>query len=206
MRLNSKCKICRRAGEKLFLKGERCFSQKCALTRRSYPPGIHGPKRRRSLSEYGLQLREKQKLRYIYGITETQLRNYFEEITGKEDKSRSLLSMLEHRLDNVVYRLGFAKSRRTSRQIISHGHILVNGRKVDIPSYQVRKGDIIKIKKTSIKKGLFKDLSVHLKNYQTPSWLSLDKDKLIGKVIGEPTIQDIGEPAEIEKVIEFYSR
>lgn len=193
-------------GEKLFLKGERCFSQKCALTRRSYPPGIHGPKRRRSLSEYGLQLREKQKLRYIYGITETQLRNYFEKITGKEDKSRSLLSMLEHRLDNVVYRLGFAKSRRTSRQIISHGHILVNGRKVDIPSYQVKKGDIIKIKKTSIKKGLFKDLSVHLKNYQVPSWLSLDKNKLIGKVIGEPTIQDIGEPAEVEKVIEFYSR
>lgn len=206
MRLNSKCKICRRVGEKLFLKGERCFSQKCALTRRSYPPGIHGPKRRRSLSEYGLQLREKQKLRYIYGITETQLRNYFEKITGKEDKSRSLLSMLEHRLDNVVYRLGFAKSRRTSRQIISHGHILVNGRKVDIPSYQVKKGDIIKIKKTSIKKGLFKDLSVHLKNYQVPSWLSLDKNKLIGKVIGEPTIQDIGEPAEVEKVIEFYSR
>jgi len=206
VRLNSKCKICRRVGEKLFLKGERCFSQKCALTRRSYPPGIHGPKRRRSLSEYGLQLREKQKLRYIYGITETQLRNYFEKITGKEDKSRSLLSMLEHRLDNVVYRLGFAKSRRTSRQIISHGHILVNGRKVDIPSYQVKKGDIIKIKKTSIKKGLFKDLSVHLKNYQVPSWLSLDKNKLIGKVIGEPTIQDIGEPAEVEKVIEFYSR
>jgi len=152
MKLDSRCKICRRVGEKLFLKGERCFSQKCALTR------------------------------------------------------RTLLDFLEHRLDNVVYRLGFAKSRRMARQIVDHGHILVNKRKVNIPSYQVKKGDVIEIKKTSIKKGLFKDLSIYLKNYQVPSWLSLDKENLKGKVIGEPTIQDIGKQAEVEKVIEFYSR
>ena len=193
-------------GEKLFLKGERCFSQKCALTRRNYPPGIHGPKGRKGLSEYGIQLREKQKLKYIYGISETQLRNYFEEVAKKEDKAKALLDFLEHRLDNVVYRLGFAKSRRMARQIVNHGHILVNERKVNIPSYQVKKGDVIEIKKTSRKKGLFKDLSIYLKNYEVPSWLSLDKENLKGKVIGEPTIQDIGKQAEVEKVIEFYSR
>ena len=110
------------------------------MTRRNYPPGIHGPKGRKGLSEYGIQLREKQKLKYIYGISETQLRNYFEEVAKKEDKTKALLDFLEHRLDNVVYRLGFAKSRRMARQIVNHGHILVNKRKVNIPSYQVRKG------------------------------------------------------------------
>jgi len=202
-----RCKICRRLGQKLFLKGERCYSQKCAMIKRPYAPGLHGKTTRRMLSEYGRQLREKQKVRHTYGLSESQFKKYVQEAAQERgDKGQILLQRLEHRLDNVVYRLGWAPSRRAARQIVNHGHILVNGEKVNIPSYEVEKGDVIKLKEKSQKSKMFEHLPTILKKYQTPSWLSLDKKKLEGKVIGEPTPEDIGQVADTAAVIEFYSR
>jgi len=177
------------------------------MIKRPYLPGVHGKARRRALSEYARQLAEKQKIRQTYGISEEQFRKYFREITGKKgDKGKLFLEKLEHRLDNTVFRLGWSKSRRAARQLVSHGHILVNNRKVDIPSVQVKKGDLIKIKEKSKKMAVFQDLKTILKKYQTPSWLSLDKQKLEGKVIGQPTEADIGKPGQVGMIIEFYSR
>jgi len=203
----AQCKKCRRTGQKLFLKGERCFSPKCAMVRRPYIPGIHGRSLRRRISEYGRQLIEKQKIRFTYGISEKQLKNYFKEIINqKGNKEELFVKKLESRLDNVVFRLGWASSRKSARQLVSHGHILVNGKKVDIPSFQVKKGDVIKIKEKSKQKKPFKDLSTLLKKYEPPRWLSLDKKKLEGKVKGEPTIEDMGKISELNMVIEYYSR
>lgn len=207
MIIDSKCKKCRRAGQKLFLKGERCFSQKCAMIRKPYIPGLHGKARRRSLSEYGQQLIEKQKVRHIYGVSEKQFKNYFKEIVGqKGNKEELLVNKLESRLDNVVFRLGWAQSRALARQLVNHGHILVNQRKVDIPSYQVKKGNVIQIKEKSKKSAPFRDLKTTLKKYEGPAWLSLDKQKLIGKIINQPKIADIGKVGEIGMIIEYYSR
>ncbi len=204
------CKICRRLGTKLFLKGERCLTAKCAMVKRPYPPGLKGKRRKPPLSEYGKQLREKQKLRHIYNLEERQFKNYVEEILAKrgkvKDAAEALIKILESRLDNVVFRLGFAVSRRQARQLVSHGHILVNERKIDIPSYLVQKGDCIKVKPTKAKKILFKRLKQTLARQKIPSWLQLDLEKLEGKVIGEPSLKEAGVPVEISTIFEFYSR
>jgi len=202
------CKKCRRVGQKLFLKGERCFSQKCALVRKPYIPGLHGRSRRRKgASEYGQQLIEKQKIRYSYGISEKQFKNYFKKIVSQKGNNEELLiGQLENRLDNLVFKLGWAASRILARQLVRHGHILVNRRKNNIPSYQAKKGDIIQIRAKSKKLAPFRDLKTTLKKYQTPTWLSLDKQKLEGKIIDHPKVADIDKVGEISKVIEYYSR
>ncbi len=205
--VDSKCRKCRRAGQKLFLKGDRCFSQKCAMIRKPYPPGVHGKTRRRRISEYGLQLIEKQKIRHAYGVSEKQFKGYFKNIIGQRGNKEDLLAQkLEKRLDNIVFRLGWAKSRKLARQIVNHGHILVNNRKVDIPSYQVKKEDIIKIKEKSKKTTLFSDLKTILKKYEVPKWLSLDKQKLEGGMKREPQLDDLDKIGEINMIIEYYSR
>lgn len=204
---NTKCKKCRRAAQKLFLKGDRCFGQKCAMIRRPYPPGVHGKTMRRRSSEYGLQLAEKQKVRHSYGVSEKQFKRYFKEIAGRKGNKEELFARkLENRLDNVVFRLGWASSRSLARQIVNHGHILVNGRKVNIPSFQVKKDDSIQIKEVSKKKTLFKDLKIILKKYELPKWLSLDKIKLEAKIKGQPSVEDMGRVGELSMIIEFYSK
>lgn len=205
--INPKCKKCRRAGEKLFLKGDRCLTPKCAMIKKPYAPGVHGKKRKRALSEYGSQLAEKQKLRRIYGVSEKQLKNYFKQANKANGVTTEiLLTKLERRIDNVIFRLGFAESRAKARQIVSHGHILLNNRKINIPSIIVKKGDKIKIKKSSLKKGLFKDLETKLKKYETPTWLSLDKKELKVDVLALPSAQDIEVPVELQMIVEYYSR
>lgn len=205
--INEKCKKCRAFGKKLFLKGERCYGPKCSLTRRAYGPGIHGASRKRATSEYGRQLKEKQKIKNIYGILERQFRRYYENARKKKGNTAEfLLEILETRLDNVVYRLGLASSRRMARQLVGHGHILVNGKKVDISSYQVRLGDAVKVKASSEKMPYFNNLRLSLKKYRTPSWLELDIDKLEGKIISMPEKSEIELEADILSVIDFYSR
>ncbi len=205
--MHQDCKKCRRAGEKLFLKGERCFSQKCAMVKRPYLPGLHGRKRARRISEYGRQLIEKQKVRYAYGISEEQFKKYFKEIIKqKGNKEELLVQKLESRLDNVVFRLGLTASRRLARQLVNHGHILVNGRKVDIPSYQVKKDDVVKLKERSKLSPLFQEIKAVLKKHQTPAWLLLDDAKMEGKVKSVPKIDEIGQIGEINMIIEYYSR
>jgi small subunit ribosomal protein S4 len=206
---NSKCKICRRLGQKLFLKGERCFSPKCSMIKRSYPPGIKGKRGTRGLSEYGKELREKQKLRFWYGLEERQLKNYVKDILakkGKMDAESALIKKLEARLDNVIFRLGFASSRYQARQMISHGHFQVNGKKVNYPSYQLKKGDLINISPTAHKKSFFQNLKTKIKKYTPPKWLELNTEKLEGKVIGGPTLEEAAPPAEISAILEYYSR
>jgi small subunit ribosomal protein S4 len=203
--LGPKCKKCRRERKKLFLKGERCYSVKCAMVKRPYAPGQHGQTRRMSLSEFGIQLREKQKVKRTYGILERQFRNYYEKANRMKGNTGNLLSsILEKRLDNAVYRLGFAGSRSQSRQLVNHGHFLVNGKKVNIPSYLIKEGDVISVKKDKL--GYFQNLRKTLKNYQTPSWLSLNYDKLEGKVVSMPAIEETDLNADIHLVVEYYSK
>jgi len=204
------CKTCRRLGQKLFLKGERCFSQKCAMIKRAYPPGL--PKKRKggAPSEYKKSLDEKQALKKWYGLSERQFKKYVKETLNKmgkvEDVSLELIKKLEKRLDNVIFRLGFAKSRMQARQLVSHGFFLINGRPVNIPSYEIKKNDIISLKENKKSKGVFKDLANELKRRETPYWLSFDKQKLTAQVIGEPTLEEVRPPAEIPLIFEFYSR
>ena len=201
------CKKCRRAGQKLFLKGERCFTTKCAMIKKPYAPGIHGKKRRRAISEYGAQLIEKQKLSWIYNINETQLKRYFKEASREKGVTgNNLLKKLETRLDNTIFKLGWAESRRKARQLVGHGHILVNNKRASIPSFQASKGDVIKIKKNSLNLAPFKDLKTKLKKYKTPSWLSLGKNKLEGKVVSLPEQEDINIPVDVQMIVEYYSR
>jgi small subunit ribosomal protein S4 len=180
------------------------------MVKRNYPPGQKGKRRIGPLSEYGKELREKQKLRHWYNLEEKQLRNYVKEVLAKhgqvEDTAVLLIKKLEHRLDNVVFRLGFASSRPQARQIISHRHILVNDKIVNIPSYQVEKGDEISIKPSSLKKKIFQNLQTILKKHKPPKWLELNIEKLEGKVIGEPSLEEAVPPAEISAIFEFYSR
>jgi len=205
--IDSKCKKCRRAGQKLFLKGERCFTPKCAMVKKAYPPGVHGKKRKPALSEYGAQLAEKQKLRRIYNISERQLKKYFQEAAkAKGVVTETLLKKLETRIDNAVFRLGLAESRMKARQIVSHGHILLNGRRVNIPSINLKRGDIIEIKKNSLKKSLFKNLETRLKKYKLPSWLSLDKKEMKATILGLPLKEEIEVPVDLFMVVEYYSR
>ena len=205
--LDNKCKQCRRLGEKLFLKGDRCNSPKCAMVKRNYPPGFHGPKGRKRQSDYGLQLAEKQKVKKQYNILEKQLRltmDQAQKTTG--DAGKNLLRLLELRLDNAVYRLGFATSRVQARQLVNHGHFTVNGKKVNIPSYRVREGEVIQIKDRSQKSKAFKELSEKLKNQETPSWLNLNAKELSGKVLHEPKEGDLRLNIDTQMIIEYYSR
>lgn len=209
MVLDSKCKRCRRLGQKLFLKGERCFSPKCPIIKRPYPPGKKGKRRASPLSEYGRELREKQRLKVWYNLREAQLRKYVKEVLrkrGKGETANLLIKKLESRLDNLVFRFGFAVSRSQARQLVSHGHFLVNGKRVKSPSYQVKKGDKITILPQKRGKKIFQSLNSFLKKYQPSSWLKLDKEKLEGEVIGEPTLEEVAPPVEISSIFEFYSR
>jgi len=200
---NNKCKICRRLGTKLFLKGEKCLSPKCPLIKKPYPPGLKKKRRRAgALSEYGKELREKQKLRNWYNLKESQFRKYV-----KENSSPSLLiQKLESRFDNVILRLGLTGSRAQARQFVSHGHFLINGKPVNIPSYQLKKGDKISIRPASQKNKIFSNLTPLLKKYQTPTWLKLNAEKLTGEVIGIPTLEEASPSAEISTIFEYYSR
>lgn len=189
------------------MKGERCFGQKCAMIRRPFAPGVHGKNRRRQLSEYGRQLAEKQKVRFAYGVSEKQLKNYFSKVSGRKgNKGEHLLMELEKRLDNVVFRLGWASSRRLARQTVSHGHITVNGRRVDIPSYRVKKDDLIRVKAGSQEKDYFKNIKTFIKKYGAPGWLILDKEKMEGKIIDEPKVEEVGKIGEWGMIVEYYSR
>ena len=206
----NKCKICRRLGIKLFLKGERCFSQKCAMIKRAYPPGPRGVRRTKGVSEYGKELREKQKLKAWYNLEERQFRKYVKEVLGRrrkeEDVTTLLIRVLESRLDNAIFRLGIAPSRSQARQLVSHGHFLVNERRVDIPGYLLGVGDVIRISPKSTKKNIFQDLIPVLKKKQPPSWISFDIDKLEAKVIGLSSVEEAAPPAEVPLIFEFYSK
>lgn len=205
--LNARCAQCRREGEKLFLKGERCNLTKCGIVRRGYPPGVHGPKGKIRLTGYGTQLREKQKTKHIYGILERQFRNYFEKaIKRKGDTSEFLLQLLEMRLDNVVYRLGIGKSRQQARQLVGHGLLFVNGKKVTIPSFQVKIGDVVSIRTSAAAKKVFQNLPQTLAKVEAPLWLALDAEKIEGKVIRKPTKDDVKTQFDLKMIIEFYSR
>jgi small subunit ribosomal protein S4 len=202
---DAKCRLCRREGMKLFLKGARCFTDKCAIERRNYPPGQHGLNRGK-LTAFGIQLREKQKAKRIYGVLETQFRGYFyaaereKGITGE-----NLLKHLERRLDNVVHRLGFAASRREGRQMVAHGHFEVNGRKVSVPSYLVRMGDVVRVRPTS--KMLARvDENVNAGRGQVPQWLELDANERKGVVRSFPLREDIQVPVSEQLIVELYSK
>lgn len=207
---NAKCKICRRLNAKLFLKGEKCLLPKCLINKKPYPPGQKKKRRAKALSEYGLGLREKQKLKNWYNLKEKQFRNYVEKVLNRKGKVENadalLIKILESRLDNVVFRMGFASSRALARQIISHRHILVNDRPINISSYLVKKEDKINIKPSSLKKNIFQNLASVLKKHKTPSWLKLDVKEMAGKVVGEPDLAEALPPVEISLIFEYYSR
>ena len=200
------CRLCRREGIKLFLKGAKCYTDKCPLEKRNYPPGQHG-RRRAKISEYGLRLREKQKLKRIYGVSEKQFKRYFEMAEKQKGLTgENLIKLLERRLDNVVYRMGFATSRRDARQLIAHGHVVVNGRKVDIPSYLVKPGDVIEIREKS------KDLerikqAVELSEFRgAPSWIEVDYENLRGVFKAVPERSEVQIPVNETLIVEFYSK
>ena len=200
------CRMCRREGQKLFLKGDRCYTQKCAMECRAYAPGMHGQNRSKT-SEYGTQLREKQKAKRYYGLLENQFRNYFELAERRPGQTgENLLAILESRLDNVVYRLGFAMSRAEARQLVSHGHFTVNGRKVNIPSYLVKPGMVVSLKDSS--KSLEKiKANVEANAFrQPPKWLEYDANNMIAKVTAVPAREDIDLPIEEHLIVELYSK
>lgn len=204
----SVCRLCRREGMKLFLKGERCYKEKCAIERRNVPPGQHGAnRRRRKVRAYGLQLREKQKLRRIYGLLEGQFRRTFDEANRRKGVTgENLLQLLELRLDNVVYSLGFATSRSQARQLVRHGHVLVNGHRVDIPSFRVRAGSEIAIQEKSRKNELITEAMEFAQGRGVPSWLELDAAGFTGKVLEVPGREDIRFPIQEQLMVELYSR
>ncbi len=199
------CRLCRREGIKLYLKGDRCYTDKCAVSKRAYAPGQHGTSRRK-LSNYGLQLREKQKAKRFYGVLESQFRKYFE-IADKESgiTGENLLRLLESRLDNVVYRLGFASSRAEARQLVVHGHFRINGKKVDIPSYLINPGEVISVAEKSRSSNKFKSLAENFKG-DVPSWLTVDIDKLEGTVVSLPSREDVDLPIAENLIVELYSK
>lgn len=200
-------KIERREGVHLHLKGERCLGPKCGVTRRAYAPGVHGPTSRTRLTPYGVQLREKQKVKRFYGLLERQFRRYFDAASSKKgDTSVYLMQALETRLDNVVYRLGFAVSRRQARQMVNHGHYLVNGKPVDIPSFAVKTGDIVSIKESKRTSPLYNSLVDRVAKMELPNWLIADTSKMEGKMIDEPKDVDLSQIFDPKLIIEFYSR
>lgn len=201
---DANCKLCRREGQKLFLKGERCYSSKCALERRNYAPGQHGQARKKQ-SEYGIQLREKQKAKRFYGVQETQFRNLFDKAAQRTGKTgENLMILLETRLDNVVFRLGFAASRKEARQLVTHGHFTVNGKKADIPSMELKAGDVIRVKEKSQSSPKFKE--VKEMSITVPSWMSVDVEKLEGKIVNIPSRADIDTPVAEHLIVELYSK
>jgi len=201
------CRLCRREGMKLFLKGERCYTEKCAIEKRNLPPGQHGKARRAKLVGYGLQLREKQKVKRIYGVLENQFRRYFETadrtrgITGE-----TLLQLLERRFDNVIYRLGLATSRAQARQLVRHAHFQVNGRKVDIPSYQVKAGDVITVRGTSAQNASIVHAMEEVKGRGIPEWLTFDAGQMTGRIQSLPTREQINLPVQEQLIVELYSK
>ena len=200
------CRLCRREGQKLFLKGDRCYTGNCAIERRAYAPGMHGQARSNS-SEYGTQLREKQKAKRYYGVLESQFRSYFEMASKKKGKTgENLLSILETRLDNVVYRLGFAMSRAEARQLVRHGHFTVDGKKVDIPSFLVKPGMVIALKESDRSNEKFK-ASIEANSFrQPPKWLEYDANALAAKVAAVPVREDVDFPIEEQLIVELYSK
>ena len=201
------CRLCRREGMKLFLKGERCYTEKCAIEKRNLPPGQHGKARKAKLAGYGLQLRETQKVKRIYGVLENQFRRYFEQaertrgITGV-----TLLQLLERRLDNVCYRLGFGTSRSQARQLVRHGHVLVNGKKVDIPSFSVKMGDVVTVKAGSVKNTTIQHAMEEVKGRGVPEWLDFDAAKTAGTIKSLPTREQINLPVQEQLIVELYSK
>ena len=201
------CRLCRREGQKLFLKGDRCYTDKCALERRSYAPGMHGNARNKKMSEYGIQLREKQKARRYYGVLESQFAAYFEMANSRKGiTGENLLSILETRFDNVIYRLGFAMSRAEARQLVRHGHFTINGKKVDIPSYLVSVGDVIALRDSSRSVDKFKGSLEANGSRVIPKWLDMDKNNNVAKVVAAPAREDIDMPIEEHLIVEFYSK
>lgn len=202
----SLCRVCRREGTKLFLKGTRCYTEKCAFERRKYPPGQHGQNKSK-LSDYGLQLREKQKVKRIYGVMEKQFKNYFEKATKmKGVTGENLLKLLEKRLDNVVYRMGFAINRRQARQLVRHGFVTVNGRRVDIPSYLVRPGDIIEITQAGKQLEIIKESLALAEQRGFPQWLEVNVEEMKGKFLRLPEKEEIALPVQEQLIVEFYSK
>ena len=201
------CRLCRREGEKLFLKGERCYkNDKCAVEKRAYAPGMHGQSRKK-ISEYGLQLREKQKAKRIYGVLETQFHNYYVKASAQQGISgENLLKLLERRLDNVVYRAGFGRSRTEARQVVRHNLIEVNGKKVNIPSYQVRPGDVVTLKEGAISMQRFKDIFDTTAGRLIPEWLAADTENGKINVQGIPTREQIDIPVNETLIVELYSK
>ncbi len=200
------CRLCRREGAKLYLKGDRCYSEKCGFSRKAYPPGMHGQKRQK-VSEYGLQLREKQKARRVYGVLETQFRKYFKEADRRRGVTGELLlQILESRLDNMIYRMGFGRSRAEARQLVRHGHFMVNGRKVDIPSYLTRPGDEIAVREGRKGKPVFKEMVNWGTTQENLPWLEIDREQLKGRIVRFPTREELDVPIAEHLIVEHYSR
>ncbi|HEX9005977.1 MAG TPA: 30S ribosomal protein S4 [Bacteroidota bacterium] len=201
------CRLCRRERQKLFLKGTKCFTEKCPVERRAFPPGQHGQSRRTKISEYGVQLREKQKIRRMYGLMEGQFHNYFAKALKQTGRTgENLVRMLERRLDNVVYRLGFAPSRKTARQLITHGHFLVNGKPVDVPSYLLKAGDAVAVREKSKNIEIMHSSMKRMKDNAMLPWLSLDKAAMVGTFLDVPNRADIPLNADEQLVVELYSK
>lgn len=206
-RSDAKCRWCRKAGKKLMLKGEKCNSTRCTLVSRNYAPGMHGQTQKRNkVSQYGLQLAEKQRAKRLYGLREKQFRLTYERAGRHGDAGFNLLRLLEQRLDNTIFRFGLALSRAQARQMVSHGMFTVNGRKVDIPSYQVKTGDIIAIKKNKQQKKIFRDMADRLKRVEVPGWLYFKAEDQSGKILHEPTAADVDKSIDIHLIVEFYSK
>lgn len=205
---NAKCRKCRRAGEKLFLKGDRCSTPKCGVVKRAYAPGVHGKKMRRGLSEYGLQLSTKQRIKRIYGVLEKQFRRHFKEVQNKKGITGDLLlERLEMRLDNVIYRMGLGSSRSQARQLVNHGWITINGKKTDIPSAEIKVGAKIALNPSKIDKKYLKEISQVLKNKKdVPSWIDFNPDNFEGKIIRRPERAEVGINIDAQVVVEYYSR
>ncbi|MGI4980355.1 MAG: 30S ribosomal protein S4 [Janthinobacterium lividum] len=201
------CRLCRRDGVKLFLKGSRCFSEKCAIDKRNFPPGQHGQARAKKIVGYGLQLREKQKAKRIYFTLEGQFRSYYEKASNRTGVTGELLlQQLERRLDNVAYRIGYAVSRRQARQVVRHGHVSVNGRKVNIPSFQVKIGDVVEIREKSKKLAILESSGQFASGLVQPTWLHIDREALTGKVIALPKREEIQIPVNEQLIVELYSK
>ena len=201
------CRLCRREGMKLFLKGERCYGEKCAIERPNVPPGQHGKGRRARMAGYGLQLREKQRVKRMYGVLESQFRRYFKEADRRKGVTgETLLQLLEGRLDNVVYRLGFATSRPQARQLVRHGHFTVNGRRADIPSYSIRAGDEVAVRKNSVKNPAIIYAMEEVKGRGIPEWLQLDPENLAGRLTSIPTRDQLNLPVQEQLIVELYSK
>lgn len=201
------CRLCRREGMKLFLKGERCYGEKCGIEKRNVPPGEHGKTRKARLVGYGLQLREKQKVKRTYGVLENQFRRYFEAADRKRGiTGERLLQLLERRLDNVVYRLGLATSRAQARQLVRHGHFLVNGRRTDVPSYSVHEGDVVSVRAKSAKNLSIQHAMEEVKGRGIPEWLTFEAETMAGRIASMPTREQINLPVQEQLIVELYSK